>query len=138
MTSDVISVNVDTPLHEVANLFASKHIKRAPVVENEQLAGIVSRANLVQAVAAVDKAMVHSTGLNDAAIRSALITELSKRDWWRSGVSSLTVVDGVVHFWGYYSEQEEVDASRVAAENTDGVTGVEEHRTPYPLAYATT
>ena len=106
------------------------------VVDDGKLVGIVSRANLVQAVAAVNKAVIHTPGANDTAIREALTAELSKHDWWRAGVSSLTVVDGVVHYWGYYEEADEIDAARVAAENTDGVTGVEDHRSPYPLAYA--
>lgn len=135
MTTEVVSVNTDTPLSDVANLFASEHIKRAPVLDGGKLVGIVSRANLVQAVAAASRAMPTSAGANDASIRESLTAELSKHDWWRGGVSSLTVVEGVVHYWGYYNEPEEVDAARVAAENTAGVSAVEDHRAPYPIAY---
>ena len=51
MTRDVITATADTPLHEIAALLEKNSIKRVPVVKNGQLVGIVSRANLVQAVA---------------------------------------------------------------------------------------
>jgi len=51
MTHQVITVDPDTPLQEIANLFEQHGIKRVPVVKKERLVGIVSRANLVQALA---------------------------------------------------------------------------------------
>jgi FOG: CBS domain len=52
MTREVITVTPDTPLGEVAALLETKRIKRVPIVSNGQLVGIISRANLVQALAA--------------------------------------------------------------------------------------
>ena len=45
MTHQVITVDPDTPLQEIANLFEQHGIKRVPVVKKERLVGIVSRAN---------------------------------------------------------------------------------------------
>jgi CBS-domain-containing membrane protein len=53
MTSGVISVSEDTALSEIAALFERKRIKRVPVVKNGKLVGIVSRSNLIQALATV-------------------------------------------------------------------------------------
>ena len=51
MTRDVIVARPYTPVHEVAMLLEKNCIKRVPVVEDDRLVGIISRANLIQAVA---------------------------------------------------------------------------------------
>ena len=53
MTAGVISVTEETPLSEIAALFERKRIKRVPVVKDDKLLGIVSRGNLIQALASV-------------------------------------------------------------------------------------
>jgi CBS domain-containing protein len=44
MTRNVITVDEDTPLNEIAELLERHHIKRVPVLSDGKLAGIVSRA----------------------------------------------------------------------------------------------
>lgn len=51
MSSEVIVVDDDTPVSEIAQLLTTKRIKRVPVVHEGQLVGIVSRADIVYAVA---------------------------------------------------------------------------------------
>src|SRR6516165_11317527 len=51
MTPDVISVSDTTELADIATLLETKRIKRVPVVRDGKLVGIVSRANLVRALA---------------------------------------------------------------------------------------
>src|SRR5690349_7685039 len=51
MTRDVITVAETTELAEIANLLETKRIKRVPVVRDGKVVGIVSRANLVRALA---------------------------------------------------------------------------------------
>ena len=51
MSDEVVAVAPTTPLAEIANILETRHIKRVPVVEDGRLVGIVSRANLVQALA---------------------------------------------------------------------------------------
>lgn len=50
MTTDVIAVQKDTPLHEVATLMADRHVNRLPVLDGDLLVGIVTRANLVRSM----------------------------------------------------------------------------------------
>lgn len=52
MSSPVISVGEDTEPVEIAKLLASHHIKRVPVVRDGRVVGIVSRADIVRAMAA--------------------------------------------------------------------------------------
>ncbi len=51
MTTRVVTASPDLSLREIAELFEKHHMKRAPIVEDGKMIGIVSRANLVQAIA---------------------------------------------------------------------------------------
>ena len=51
MSHEVISVDEETPVNEIALLLTERKIKRVPVVEDDKLVGIVSRADIVHAVA---------------------------------------------------------------------------------------
>src|SRR5271156_2911937 len=51
MTPGVISVTEQTAIAEIAILLETHRIKRVPVLRDGKLVGIVSRANLVQALA---------------------------------------------------------------------------------------
>jgi CBS domain-containing protein len=128
MTSDVVSVQPETPLGEVAGILETRRIKRVPVMKAGRLVGIVSRANLVQALASVPDEPSTDVTLSDAEIRAMLMGELAGRKW-----SNIVVTDGVVHLWGIFHSMEAVDAVRVAAQNIPGVKRVEDHTEPYPV-----
>jgi CBS domain-containing protein len=51
MSHDVIAISEETPVSEIAALLAARKIKRVPVVCDGKLVGIVSRADIVHAVA---------------------------------------------------------------------------------------
>lgn len=128
MTRDVVSVAPETPVAEIADLLETRGIKRVPVLRGGTLVGIVSRANLVQAlaVAAHREKRIHPG--NDDAIRGRLLMELERHSWWRPTRSNVLVSDGVVHYWGTIDSEDERDAARVAAENIAGVHGVDDRR----------
>lgn len=128
MTRNPITVAEDTPLEEIAEIFEAKHIKRVPVLRDGALSGIVSRANLIQALAATKLTMDRPAAADDASIRARLIAELEKQPWWRTATANVIVSDGIVHFWGFYQGKTEKDAARVAAETIPGVKGIEDHR----------
>ena len=58
MTRDVVSVDETVSLADIAELLETKHIKRVPVIRDGRLAGIVSRADLVRALAAIPRAPI--------------------------------------------------------------------------------
>jgi CBS domain-containing protein len=130
MTREVISVSEDEPVAAIAILFGERHIKRVPVLRDGLLVGIVTRANLVQALAARSGDVVSETVLGDGAIRTRLLAELGTQAWWRAD-SNVLVADGVVHYWGVCADDTEKQAARVAAENVPGVLRVEDHRVRY-------
>lgn len=51
MTHELITVTEETSIEEIAALLSQRKIKRVPVVEERRLVGIVSRADIVHAVA---------------------------------------------------------------------------------------
>jgi|SRR5688572_6474975 len=125
MTTAVVSVLEDTSVARIAALFEKHGIKRVPVLREKRVVGIVTRANLVQALASAAKP--ESDSQSDGTIRSRLLHELDTQDWWPAS-SSAVVEDGIVHFWGVYEGEEAKRAARVAAENVSGVRGVVDHR----------
>ena len=134
MTREVISVSDTTELADIANLLESKRIKRVPVVRDGKLVGIVSRANLVRALAAAGSRLTDDTATDDRTIRQKLLQELQGQEWVHSWAADIIVRDGVVHIWVSDDRpEEERQALRVAAENIPGVRGVEEHIVPAPM-----
>jgi CBS domain-containing protein len=60
MTKNVIRVMEDTPVEEIASLMATQHVKRLPVVRGQKLAGIVSRSDIVRAIAVGEHPALHT------------------------------------------------------------------------------
>ena len=115
MTRQVISVDPDTSLQEIANLLEKHGIKRVPVVKDGRLVGIVSRANLVQALASRGLAFVDVTEA-DEVLRKVIVSNLRKLPWTGATATVDVIVDhGVVSLWGVVRNEEEKNAIRVAA-----------------------
>lgn len=126
MVTDVQTARPEAPLVEIAEMFENRHIKRVPIVNDAgELVGIVSRANIVQAVASTRPKLEMS--LPDAKIREKLITELQKQSWSHVHKLNATVANGVVDLWGFAESDKERQAIRVAAESIPGVVAVNDH-----------
>jgi len=126
MTSDVVSVPPDSDLAEVARVLERNRIKRVPVIDGERLVGIISRANLLRALALFRPPEVEDVQ-TDEAIRRALQERLGNEDWFRSSRVNVVVSDGVVHFWGTVKSDAQRRALEVAARSVSGVRDVENH-----------
>lgn len=129
MTRDVIAIGADAPIDEIVALLDKRNVKRLPVVRGTEVIGIVSRADVVRALARQVPAPVDA--LSDEAIEERLTAELERHSWWRMPYSSVRVENGVVHYSGIIDSPDEQawrDAARVAAENVAGVRAVEDHR----------
>jgi len=122
MTRNVITATPDTALHEIAALFEKHSIKRVPIVSNGQLVGIVSRANLVQAVASARSGL--DVPLTDSTVRDKVLARLKEQPWAHTLLLNVTVNGGVVDLWGMTRSDAEKQAIRVAAESTPGVRAV--------------
>jgi CBS domain-containing protein len=132
MTRDVLSVTEDTPVADIAILLETNRIKRVPVLRDGKLVGIVSRANLVRALAMTITEAANEGQIDDRSIREKLLAELKAQKWAEVSPANVTVKDGVVHLWSSYLSEEEKGALVVAAENISGVRRVEDHMRPVP------
>ncbi len=125
MTKTPLTITEDTALPEIVELMERNHVKRLPVVQDGKIVGIVSRANLLQAVASLAKEVPDPTA-NDDHIRDRVIATMEKNDWCPFGLSVI-VKDGIVHLSGVITEERAREAARVAAENVEGVKKVHDH-----------
>jgi CBS domain-containing protein len=126
MTRDVVSVTPDTPLREVVELMERHRIKRVPVLDGDVLVGILSRADLLRALAdALEEKPAPTT--SDEEIRERILGELAKAAWMPRDGLAITVENGVVDLNGVILDEKERSALRVAAENIPGVRAVEDH-----------
>lgn len=125
MTPDPITVDEQTPLEELVQLMEKKDIKRLPVMSGRILTGIVTRSNLLQAVASMAHEIPDPTA-DDDHIRDRILRTVKKTDWRPIGFE-VTVRNGVVHLHGIITTDEARQATIVAAENTAGVKKVHDH-----------
>ncbi|HUI97518.1 MAG TPA: CBS domain-containing protein [Xanthobacteraceae bacterium] len=125
MTKRVITAAPETSLNEIAGLLEKHSIKRVPIVENGALVGIVSRANLIQALATDRKVL--DIPLPDAKLRDNILAHLREQPWAHTSLLNVTVNDGIVDIWGITQSKAEKEALRVAAESTPGVRAVNDN-----------
>jgi len=126
MTQPVHTIDEDTPLSDIVELMERHRIKRLPVLRDGKLVGVVSRANLVHALASLGRE-IKSTPADDEAIRECLLAELNRESWASLGLIDVIVRDGTVEFWGTLLDERKRRALILAAENVPGVKGVRDH-----------
>ncbi len=141
MTTDVCTVGADASLDDVVELMERRHIKRIPVIDKDKLIGIISRANLLRALAAIaaDARVSTRSVESDTVIRRKILAEMRAQAWAPIGTVSVVVWDGTVHFWGTVSDENQRRALRVLAEDVPGVSEVRDHLDvvqPLPPIYA--
>ncbi|MGN6115992.1 MAG: CBS domain-containing protein [Nitrobacter sp.] len=125
MTRDPLTITEDSTIEEIVNLMEKNGVKRLPVMRGEKLVGIVSRANLLQAVASLAREIPDPTA-DDDHIRNRIINTLEKSDWCPFGLN-VVVRDGIVHLSGIITEERSRQAISVTAENVSGVKKVHDH-----------
>jgi CBS-domain-containing membrane protein len=126
MTDQVIQVAPHTPLEQVVALMERHHVKRLPVVADDKLLGIVSRADLMRVLVDLgDKPVAAPT--TDAEIRARVLAEMARQTWAPLGTMAIDVKDGIVELRGSITDERERAALRVACENVAGVKSVVDH-----------
>ena len=125
MTTDPITVVEDATLEQIVTSMETNGVKRLPVMRGGKLVGIVSRANLLQAVASLAREIPDPTA-DDDHIRSRVIAAIEKNDWSPFGLNVI-VRDGIVHLSGVITDESSRQAAMVAAENVAGVSKVHDH-----------
>jgi CBS-domain-containing membrane protein len=127
MTTDVVAVAPQEPLTEVVRLMQRHHIKRLPVIEKGRLVGIVSRANLVQALLDNLPKPAGEAAVGDAEIRERILAEIVKQPWGPRASVDVRVAAGIVELYGSITDERERTALQILAENAPGVKAVQDH-----------
>ena len=138
MTSPVITVTEETPLAEIAELMEEENIRRVPVLRDGKLAGIVSRADLLCALATKEEQTETVPSTDDEGIREAVLQTLRGLKWAPLEGIDVRVKDGIAHCWGLVFYDEERRALHIAVENVPGVKGVRDHlrlESPWTMGY---
>ncbi len=126
MTTDVETATEDAELADLVRLMERWRIKRVPVVRDGRLVGIVSRANLLQALAVVPPAAL-AMSMDDVAIRDRVVAEIERQPWGPIASITVLVKDGVVSLDGAIFDERQRLALKVAAENIPGVRAVHDN-----------
>jgi CBS-domain-containing membrane protein len=123
MTRDLITAKPDTPLGDIAALLERNQIKRVPIVAGGKLVGIVSRANILQALASATRKLPSLMTADDSELRKKVVSQMASEPW-RPTMLTVTVQDGTVDLWGLVHSVEQKKAAQLAAETTPGVRAV--------------
>jgi CBS domain-containing protein len=130
MTRMVVSVSEGASLAEVADALDTYRIRQVPVVTEGRLTGMISRADLVRALA--QASITAGAARPDGALQKAIWDQIKAQTWLRSSYVNLAVKDGVVELWGAVESDEQRQALKVLVEGVPGVTKVEGNVTLLP------
>lgn len=120
MTADPVTIEEEAPLARVAGLMQERGIKRIPVMRDGELVGIVSRADLLQAIFSTKP---DETAAGDEAIRRSILVRLGENTGLEELDVTVTVTEGIVHFWGQVETAACRRAARIVAESVHGGQG---------------
>ncbi len=129
MSTDVIAAEDDTPVSEIAMLLERHRIKRVPIIHDGKVIGVVSRSNLIQALATSQAAALPKSD-DDRNIRGELLDRLGKQQWTDFGGRNIIVSSGIVHLWGLVGSDAERKALVALAEGVPGVESVSDEMIP--------
>lgn len=124
MTPDPATVTEDTPLDEAVEVMERRRIKRLPVLRGRQLVGVLSRADLMHAVASLVRETRAPTK-DDAEMQDRVVAELDRLPWARR--IKVNVRDGVVQLFGTLSDPRERRGVHAAVESVPGATSIDDH-----------
>ena len=125
MTSDPWTIGEDETLEAVVDTMERHHVKRLPVTRGGRMVGIVSRANLMHALASLSRDVPAPPPGGDSAIRDKILAAIAKQDW--APRVNVIVKNGVAELHGVITDDRERQGLIVAVENVPGVKGVRDH-----------
>jgi len=122
MSHPVVIAEEQTELSVVASRMEEFKIKRLPVVRDGKVVGIVSRANLLQAL--ISLPVAKAARAEDAALRREVLRRLDGESWSPALVRNVIVQDRNVEIWGHADTAAQCAACGELAASVPGVESV--------------
>ena len=125
MTRDVVSAPPELSIASAALMFEKHRVRRLPVIVDGTLVGIVSRGDLIKALATAPAA---GTRLSGAALAAELKARLARETWTSPHAFVITADEGgVLSLYGMVWSEAERSAIDTMARGIDGCTRVDNH-----------
>ncbi len=137
MTRDVITVDENLSLSEVAQVMLERRVKRIPVMRDGAIVGVVSRVDLLKGMISQVVSGNGASGApfayqGDATVRTAGLSAVQGQPWSQARRTDVVVRDGIVHLWGVAPDLTVSKAYDQAAALVPGVKSVRNHmHVPY-------
>ncbi len=135
MTSVIFSVPYDASLAEVADALDVHRVRQLPVMRDGKLVGIISRADLVRALAEMAVASTAPRSGNGQ-LQKLIWEQIRQQPWLQSVYLNLSVKEGVVELYGAVQSQDQRRALLLLVNRVPGVRRVEDALTVMPRVIA--
>lgn len=128
MSEVVATVRESASLAEIVTAMLASHVRQVPVMRGSKLVGIVSRSDIVRALAQRPPGAREPLGADDDIIRYHVIETLVGIPGTSPWATTVTVCCGVVELNGSIEEELAKEPSRLAVEGIPHVAKVEDYR----------
>jgi CBS domain-containing protein len=125
MTRAVLTVSPDLPVESVALILDQHRIRRVPVIAQGQLVGIVSRGDLIKALAKAPTTV--GAPLPDDRLAREMKSRLAREPWVSNRGIVVQAKDGLLSLWGVVLTEAEKSALESMGRSIEGCRGVETH-----------
>lgn len=122
----VISVSDNAKLSEVADILDANNLKRVPVLKDGKLVGIITRGDLVRALASANFDASIPEG-NNAAVQKALLERIQAQSWVNTSHLNVVVHDNVIELWGFAETEDRRKALLVLVREAAGTRRIDDH-----------
>ncbi len=137
MTRSLIAVSPDLPIESVALILDQHRIRRVPVVADGQLLGIVSRGDLIKALAKAPPRA--GSQPSDERIVREMRARLAEEPWISNRGIVVQTKDGVISLWGLVLTETEKSALETMARAIEGSKGIDSQlvvKSEFPYRYS--
>jgi CBS domain-containing protein len=128
MTSNVIAVSPEVSLVEIARTMESGHIKHVPVINDDRLVGIISRADIVRALVERPDESQGPLVCDDDVLRYRVIETLMGIRGASAWLTRVSVSKGVVELSGTVEDETVREPSRRTIEALPCIAAVNDRR----------
>jgi CBS domain-containing protein len=123
MSTDVVSADAAAPLSDIVGLMQRKNVKRIPIVDEARIVGIITRADVLKALALQATKPGLTIG-DDSSIKAAVLSACEQQSWAPRALIAIDVKNGIVEYSGTIFDERERQGLKVIAENIPGVRAV--------------